>query len=164
MSDADPGAQLAWQRGLPRKRMGAACLLLDGQGRLLLVKPTYRPGWDLPGGVVEQDESPWTAARREVGEELGLVRTPGRLVAVDWVPPSPQRTEGMALIYDGGLLTDEDAARIRLPADELGAWTFVAEAHLAEFTPPRIARRLAGCLAALRTGTTIYLEDGLPPG
>ncbi|WP_225438592.1 NUDIX domain-containing protein [Candidatus Frankia nodulisporulans] len=164
MTTPDAAAQLAWQRGLPRKRMNAACLLVDGHSRVLLVKPTYRPGWDLPGGVVEQDESPYAAARREVGEELALDRVPGRLLAVDWVPPSPLRTEGLALVFDGGLLTDDDAARIRLPADELADWTLVPEENLSDFAQPHIARRLHACLAALRTGSSLFLADGLPPG
>jgi ADP-ribose pyrophosphatase YjhB (NUDIX family) len=36
--------------------MAAAVLLVDDDDRVLIVRPTYRPGWDLPGGVVEQDE------------------------------------------------------------------------------------------------------------
>ncbi|CAO5146838.1 NUDIX hydrolase [Frankia sp. AiPs1] len=163
VTSLDAAANLEWQRGLPRKRLGAACLLVDAHGRVLMVKPTYRPGWDLPGGTVELDESPRAAARREVGEELGLDRAPGRLLAVDWVPASPGRTEGMALVYDGGLLTAADAARIRIPADELADWSLVPGSDLAEITEPRIGRRVAACLAAHRAGNAIYLEDGHPP-
>ncbi|WP_335341674.1 NUDIX hydrolase, partial [Pseudofrankia sp. EUN1h] len=72
MEAATGSAGLAWQRGLPRKRMAAAVVLVDDGGRVLLVRPTYRPGWDLPGGVIEQDEAPRAAARRELVEELSL--------------------------------------------------------------------------------------------
>ena len=47
---------------LPRKRMGAGVLLSDELGRVLLVEPTYKPSWEVPGGVVEADESPRAAA------------------------------------------------------------------------------------------------------
>ena len=43
---------------LPRKRMAAAVLFFDAADRLLLVEPTYKPTWELPGGTVEADESP----------------------------------------------------------------------------------------------------------
>ncbi|MEV2220163.1 NUDIX hydrolase [Nocardia vinacea] len=47
--------------GLPRKRMGAGALFVDDVDRVLLVEPTYMGYWELPGGVVEADESPYAA-------------------------------------------------------------------------------------------------------
>jgi 8-oxo-dGTP diphosphatase len=38
---------------LPRKRMGAAVLLRDCDGRMMLVEPAYKNYWELPGGAVE---------------------------------------------------------------------------------------------------------------
>ena len=38
---------------LPRKRMGAAVLLSDERGRVLLVEPVYKDYWEIPGGAVE---------------------------------------------------------------------------------------------------------------
>jgi 8-oxo-dGTP pyrophosphatase MutT (NUDIX family) len=48
-------------------------LFTDRQGRVLVVNPTYKPRWELPGGAGEEDESPGTAAVREIAEELGIV-------------------------------------------------------------------------------------------
>jgi 8-oxo-dGTP pyrophosphatase MutT (NUDIX family) len=72
---------------LPRKRMASTVLLFDESDRVLVVEPTYVDFMELPGGSVDLDESPRQAAIREVKEELGLDRDPGRLLAVDWVPP-----------------------------------------------------------------------------
>lgn len=96
---------------LARKRMAAGALFRDELGRPLLVDPVYKDTWDLPGGAVEAEESPHAACRREVAEELGLDRTPGRVLAVDWVPSRPKRPEGLVIVYDGGILsaTDIDA-------------------------------------------------------
>jgi len=90
---------------LARKRIAAGALFGDGAGRSLLVDPVYKDTWDLPGGAVEAEESPHAACRREVAEELGLDRPPGRVLAVDWVPSRPERPEGVIVVYDGGVLS-----------------------------------------------------------
>ncbi|MEU4244227.1 NUDIX hydrolase [Actinoplanes sp. NPDC026619] len=96
---------------LPRKRIGAGLLMTDLTGRALLVEPVYKPDWELPRGVVEADESPRDTAIREIGEELGLAVSPGRLLVVDWVPPREGRTEGLMLLFDGGSSTRRRPAR-----------------------------------------------------
>jgi ADP-ribose pyrophosphatase YjhB (NUDIX family) len=69
-----------------RPLIAAGALLSDAAGRIMLVRPTYKYGWDIPGGYVEQDESPLAACRREIREELGIAATIGQLLVVDWAP------------------------------------------------------------------------------
>ena len=56
----------AYYESLPKKRMGAGCLFFNERNEVLLVKPTYKPGWEIPGGVVEDNESPKQCCQREV--------------------------------------------------------------------------------------------------
>ena len=51
--------------------LGVKGVLLDDQGRVLLVRHTYQPGWHLPGGGVRRKEGLCEAAIREVWEETG---------------------------------------------------------------------------------------------
>lgn len=47
--------------------------MLTSGDEVLLVRHTYGPrAWDLPGGAIKRGESPVTAARREMNEELGV--------------------------------------------------------------------------------------------
>ena len=52
--------------------LGVVGLVLDDQGRVLLVRHSYNPGWRLPGGGVGRGEPPAAAVLRELQEEVGL--------------------------------------------------------------------------------------------
>lgn len=145
---------------LPRKRMGAGALLSDDQGRVLLVEPTYKPYFEIPGGSVEADESPRAAVVRELKEELGLPVQPGRLLVVDWVPPRLGRTEGLMMVFDGGVLTPAQTEQIRLPADELRSWAWCTEQQAGERLSELLARRISAAVRARAEGTVAYLENG----
>jgi 8-oxo-dGTP pyrophosphatase MutT (NUDIX family) len=54
------------------KTFGAHALALTPEGKLILVKLRYAPGWRLPGGGRAPDEPPVDAALRELREEIGM--------------------------------------------------------------------------------------------
>jgi 8-oxo-dGTP pyrophosphatase MutT (NUDIX family) len=55
--------------------MGARGMVIDGTGRVFLVKHSYVDGWQLPGGGVETGESLLTALTRELAEEGNILIT-----------------------------------------------------------------------------------------
>jgi 8-oxo-dGTP pyrophosphatase MutT (NUDIX family) len=154
---------LAFYASLPRTRGAASALLLDDVGRILLVKPTYTEGWYLPGGVIEENESPLAACVRECEEELGFLPRLDGLACVDWGPPQGG-VDAVNIFVFGGTVSAAQLAAIRLPPEELSDHVLVAPDKVAELTPPYVARRVAPCLRAIADGRAVYLEDGREQG
>lgn len=67
---------------VPRVSLGAAAVIHDTAGRVLLAHHTYRrQPWDLPGGFVRRGEQPAASLQRELREELGVPTMVGPLLA-----------------------------------------------------------------------------------
>jgi 8-oxo-dGTP diphosphatase len=67
---AFPVVRMWWRLARPRHESAVVAIRV-GQG-LLLVRPSYRSGWHLPGGGLRNGETPEAAARRELAEEIGI--------------------------------------------------------------------------------------------
>ena len=145
--------------------VAAGVLLFDEQNRVLLVDPTYKAGWEFPGGVVERGEAPARAGIREVAEETGIqLDDVPSLLVVDWEPPAPPGYGGLRLLFDGGQLDSTEARRMLLPGPELRDWRFASEEEAATLLPPVRYERLRWALRARERGAALYLEAGVPVG
>lgn len=147
-----------------RKRVAVDALLRDDDGHILIVKPSYKPGWDLPGGMVEANEPPLNGLRRELAEELDLHPPAFRLLCVDWVPPHDPWDDQIAFIFDGSVITAADRADLKLHDKELTEYRFVEPSELSAFLRPRLYRRARAALDVLRNDEGArYLHDGMGP-
>ena len=144
-------------------RSAAGALFLDAEGRVLIVEPTYKDYWEIPGGMLEAGETPSQACAREVEEELGLTVPPGRLLVVDWAP-HPVLGDRVLFVFDGGTLDPGQFAAISLQAEELASYALVEPDEVPARLIPRLARRVTAALSARSAGTTSYLEHGYPVG
>lgn len=147
---------------VPRIPASAGALIRDKRGRLLILKPTYKKGWTIPGGQIDPGESPWEACRREAREECGLQLESGRLVCVDFRSAGAKRPGGVRFLFACGSFSDAQLAALRLQQDEIEAARFEdPDAAVALLSGP-IGRRVG---QAVDRDTCIYLEDGRPvPG
>ena len=146
--------------GLNRKPMGAGVLFRDTMGRVLLVEPSYRPEWGIPGGAVEAEESPWAAAARELFEEVGLDLPLGQLLVVDYVPPQDSRPEFVVFVFDGGILDETIVERMLFPDGEIISASFHTLAEARSKVTPLLADRLTAAVQAVEQGVTALCEQG----
>jgi ADP-ribose pyrophosphatase YjhB (NUDIX family) len=153
--DAAAGHEL-----VPAIPVSAGALIFDRESRLLILKPTYKTGWTIPGGVMEADgETPWEACRREVREECGLEVRRARLACMDFRRPKPGRAGGIRFLFDCGRADDAALAAIALQPEEISQYR-LAELEVAlTLLRPALRRRVR---AATRHRRCVYLEDGRP--
>jgi len=112
-----------WRAMQPKKMIGVKVVVKSSDGKALVVKPTYKPTWQLPGGVVEAGENPKAAAKRELQEETGIVCSETELKLVDLVFRADQ--DVLLLLY--ALLPTQDSEQnIIVQAAELETYEWIA--------------------------------------
>jgi 8-oxo-dGTP diphosphatase len=67
---------------LPKHFVSVAAAVFDDEGRVLVVRRRDNGAWQLPGGVLELDESIHQGVTREVLEETRVLVEPQRLTGV----------------------------------------------------------------------------------
>jgi 8-oxo-dGTP diphosphatase len=143
---------------VPRIPASAGALIHDARGRLLILKPTYKAGWTIPGGEIEADgESPWDGCRRETYEECGLRVESGRLVCVDFLAPRPGRPGGVRFLFDCGRLEREQLTQIVLAEAEIAEHRFAGRDEALGLLSGPVRRRVRAAAGRRRC---IYLENG----
>jgi ADP-ribose pyrophosphatase YjhB (NUDIX family) len=145
---------------LARKRVVAGVVFRSPDSRVLLVEPSYKVNWEIPGGSVEADEPPWVGAARELREELGWERPLGRLLVVDYVRTRQHRPEGVAFVFDGGVLSDAEVGGLTFPDGEIVSAGFYTVGEARDLVKPLLADRIAVALEAVDDGTTALSDQG----
>jgi ADP-ribose pyrophosphatase YjhB (NUDIX family) len=122
-------------------------LVEDADGRLLLGRRAIEPDrgkWDVPGGFLDEGETPFDGLRRELREETGLDGAPGRFVGawMDVYGDAPDAVATLNLYFevhvvDAGPVAADDVAELawfgpdELPHRDELAFTSVADALVA---------------------------------
>ncbi|MFD9481855.1 NUDIX domain-containing protein [Streptomyces nojiriensis] len=152
----------------PSPLVAAAGVVLDTRGRVLVLTTPGRTDPELPGGSVQDTDTPEEGLARALREGLGLARPAGRLLAVDSRPPGPAGPPGRSLVVHVhlvGPLPPPEAAAISFPAGAATEARWLPPEAACALLPARTAPRLRAALAALHTGSFAHLVDGVPqPG
>ena len=158
--DGDPAAGLDpddWE--LPSIPVSAGALILT-VAAAAHPQTDHKPGWTIPGGVMEADgETPWQACQREVREECGLDVSRGRLACMDFRPPRPGRPGGIRYLFDCGSFGRKRLAAIMPQPEEIAGYRLADLAEALSLLRGPIRRRVR---AACAGRGLVYLEDGRP--
>ncbi len=143
------------------RRVGAIVACVDASGRVLLVRQRGGPfagAWLLPGGGVEEGESPEDAVRRETREETGCELTQLAHVATYEVDESTEDFRSLVHLYRGtavGEARAEDGSAVRWSAADGSGYHAalrreLADAGLRREDDERLARALSATNVAMR--------------
>ncbi|MFJ2738428.1 NUDIX domain-containing protein [Streptomyces sp. NPDC087440] len=147
-----------WLASMVRTTSAASVVFHDPELRLLLLHATYEDAWQFPGGTVEHGQDPWEAAVREVEEEIAYQLTsPPALLGVDWCRP-PDLAPYTQFLFRGPSITPDNLT-VAL-SHEHDAWGLRTVEEWEPLVGPQQTARLALVREALRTGGTLYLQDG----
>ena len=149
--------QMDYYKSLPRKRMGPGVIIRNSKGDMLVLKTTYKDHWEIPGGVVEEDESPKQTAEREMLEEVGLAITISLCLVIHYRSAQGKQDENIMFVFDGGILADD--IKFVLDKKEISEARFVSFRDAAPLVGERLASRLPACERALKERKAIYLES-----
>ena len=144
----------------PRKRVISHVLLTDEAGRACVLETTFKPDYELPGGILNPAESPRAGAVREVQEELGHTISVGRLLVVDWLAPYLGWEDAVELIFDAGVINPRTAAMLRPDGTEIRRIHWLPPLEAAGTMAPFARGRLIAALEARAERRTAYLERG----
>lgn len=150
----------SYYQNLPKKRMGAGALFFNQNSDILIVKPSYKDHWSIPGGVVEENESPRIACIREVKEEIGLEIRELKFLCVDWTSPVEKKGESLQFIFFGGALDAGQIHSIQLAEQEISEYKFLSLEKALPFLSGKLGERISKSIEALKNDTALYLEDG----
>lgn len=154
-------AEVAHYQTLARKRGATGALFIE-DGKLLIVKPTYKQHWSIPGGVIDALESPREGCLRECREELGIEVELSHMAVIDWMAePVAGAHDSFQMIFIGTPLTAVQKASIALPANELAEWAFMPIAEALAMLSPNLTKRVNLALEHAHLGAAVYCENGV---
>lgn len=161
-SDHGEESHLAWlaegNMQQARKRVSVKAIIQNQDGRVLLVNPTYKEHWDLPGGMAEANEPPRVALAREIAEELAVNMTIGRLLALDWIGPHGPWDDQLIFVFNTDIVTRDKIGNMKIADRELSDFDFFHLSEAKRLLRNDVATRLVRALTSLRIDTTHYGE------
>lgn len=148
---------------LPKKYMASGALIFNKNGDLLILHPSYKNNWEIPGGIVEAGESPHEACEREIKEEIGLDIKVSRLLCVDY-SINFEEVENLQFIFDAGVLNEDQINNIHFLDNEIKGYEFIDirsdKGRKKILDRERLGLRILRAIEARENGTAYYLNKG----
>lgn len=147
-----------YSKRMPAKLMGAGALFFNERNELLILKQSYNDAWSIPGGIVDDHESPLQAVLREIKEEIGLTVHGVDFLGVNYVGETTARQENVQFIFYGGILDSSQIRNIKIDNDEIVDFKFLPVKEAIPLVNERLQIRIPKCIELIGKKMGVYFE------
>lgn len=145
-----------YYNSLPRKR-GAVGVIFLNEDRILILEPTYKKNWLVPGGVIEKFESPLEAAIRECKEEIGVDVRIASLLCADYKRGNEDIGDAVHYLFFGEILNRQE---MRLNQEEIKSLKWASPDQALMLFDEHLSKRVEAGLQSIKSGKVFYCEEG----
>jgi ADP-ribose pyrophosphatase YjhB (NUDIX family) len=144
----------------PTKRVAVSVLLFNTDNKILVLKPGYKDDWTLPGGVVEANESPLEAAKREAKEEISVKIKIDKCLSIDYSQKVYENyhDESLQIMFLGNIMSESDVKTLKIDNSEIVDFKFVKIKEAIEMLNKHLSDRLNSLNGDF--DRFIFLENG----
>lgn len=128
MKRHSPSEHMAYMQTLHKRVASVGLLLENVAGELLIVKAHYKHHWSIPGGVIDEGETPLEAAVRETQEEIGVQIDPKTVAFVAVVNRTGPVFDTFQFVFKAPM---PERATIHLSQTEIDDYVFVTRREIA---------------------------------
>jgi len=143
------------------KEVSSRGIFINGENKILLVKPLVGKNWLVPGGRVESKESPVSGCKREIMEEIGLEWKVFDFCAVDYNRNDDDDKDTVCFVFYCGIIESDLESKIILQDGEINDYGFFSIEETESLMSSRGYNRLKNAFEAKLNGGVVYLEDGV---
>lgn len=145
-----------YYNGIPRKRSAVGVLIFQND-QILVLEPTYKPNWVVPGGVVEKSESPLEAAKRECREEIGVDVEIKEFLCADYKRGNEEIGDAVHFLFLGVL---PESAELKVDENEIKCFVWLSLQEALKKFDTHLATRVTCGFKAIRDQRSYYCEEG----
>lgn len=142
-------------KNLPQKRWWSWALFFDTEWKILLLEPSYKDNWEIPGGIIEEDESPKETCMREIKEELWLDIQVWDLLCLEY---QREEDDSYMFIFDWWVLSETEVNSIVIQESEIKSFEFLSLEELKTKVLYKMFLRIQKAIEAKTKKKSIYYE------
>lgn len=152
--------KIKYLKSLPKKQIAVGVLLFNYKNELLILQPSYKDGWTIPGGVTNANESPIESAVREAKEETGLDIKLSKCLGAEYKSENFDKHfhESIQIIFLGKRLSKKDIAKIKIDNKEIIGFKFLPFPQAIKMLTTKLGKRINGLNKNF--SDFVFLENG----